>query len=97
MKYLTVLTLLLSALPSGAPVASTGTVAIVGYISTGGCDMGVKGGMLNSDCYSNGQWIRQTQPLNDLSTNNRLAQTLETEINWLDKNQKKGIIVISYH
>lgn len=96
MKYLAVLTLLLSALPSGAPATSTGAVAIVGYMNTGGCDMGVKGSMLNSECYLNGQWIRQTQPLNDLSTNNRLAQALETEVIWLDKHQKNGLIVISY-
>ena len=96
MKYLAVLTLLLSALLSGAPAASTGAVAIVGYVNTGGCDMGVKGSMLNSECYLNGQWIRQTQPLNDLNTNNRLAQALETEVIWLDKHQKNGLIVISY-
>lgn len=94
MKYLTGLSLvlfMLLALP-----ARSGTILIQGQLGEAGCDFTVKQENLDSTCYRHGQWLRQTQPLARVDKSSVAEQSVQTQLVWLDRQQQRGVIIVSY-
>lgn len=72
------------------------TVSIYGSLQEPGCDTAVTQQTLDITCYRQGQWVRQFQPLARLAHAQQAEQGMQTELKWLDKQQQRGVIIISY-
>lgn len=95
MECKTGLTLIVTLLTLSA-FSHAGTVSINGALQVPGCDMVVTQQTLEAACYRQGQWVHQSQPLARLAHANLAEQNVQTELKWLDKQQQRGVIIISY-
>jgi type 1 fimbria pilin len=96
MKYVAIFALILFTLCSRTTGATTGKVVFTGKLIEKGCDFGIAGRALNSECYRNGQWKRHSQPLTDINETNKVER-VHTQLIWFDKQQQKGLVIVSYY
>ncbi|URQ59699.1 hypothetical protein LQ939_13065 [Pantoea alhagi] len=94
MKYRIGLTLILTLLSLSAH--SSGTIMFHGGLEEPGCNIAVAQGTLSSECYRQGQWLRQSQPLAHLTRSDLAEQSVQTQLVWLDNQQQRGLIIVSY-
>ena len=94
MKYLASLALLLLMPLSLLARDSGGEIIINGLLTESGCDFAVTQQALNSACYRQGKWVRQSQPLASLTRSSVAQQSVQTELTWLDR--QRGVIIVSY-
>lgn len=72
------------------------TVGIYGALQEPGCDIAVTQQTLNVACYRQGQWVHTSQLLVRFAHAQRAEQSVQTELKWLDKQQQRGVIIVSY-
>ncbi|QKJ87859.1 hypothetical protein PMPD1_2922 [Paramixta manurensis] len=99
MKYLNALIPLLC-LFSGTESASAtgGTIRFTGAIVEEGCNINVKQGAVQTACFHNGRWQRQSSEIQPLLLT---AYTLPnnagtTRLQWLDKQHQLGVLTVEY-
>ncbi|MFD1802386.1 hypothetical protein ACFSFZ_09305 [Mixta tenebrionis] len=95
MKYIVLPFLLLFS--SLASASSSGTVFISGVIGGGGiCDLSLELQTLRSICFRGGRLETLSMPVVDFAQQQQLEPLDKADLNWLDKQQSKAVLVISY-
>lgn len=95
MECKTGLTLIVTLLTLSA-FSHAGTVGIYGALQEPGCDIVITQQTLDTACYRQGRWVRHSQPLARLAHASLAEQSVQTELKWLDKQQQRGVIIVSY-
>ncbi|YCH29360.1 hypothetical protein M1D48_14390 [Erwinia sp. D4-22] len=95
MKYRIGVALLLALLSLSAR-SSAGTLMFYGRLNTPGCHIAVAQSAIESECYRQGHWLRHSQPLARFTRAWLAEQSVQTELLWLDNQQQRGLIIVSY-
>lgn len=93
MKYLILIVLMLLFV---AAKGHAEKIMISGKLEEPGCNFALAQGAFNSACYRDGQWRHQSQPLADIANGQIVQQTVQTQLIWLDRQQQRGVIIVSY-
>ena len=94
MKYRIAVALIVTLLSVSA--RGGGTALFYGQLSEAGGNIAVAQGALQSACYRDGQWRRQSPPLARFTRAWLAEQSVQAELAWLDSQQQRRLIIVSY-